>query len=151
MHSGGLVAGTSRSRALAIAAVLLALIGGVLGCGDQESSAEPPPTAADTKLTDEERRSLADYDRRIQAHCLSVGRSLIDPGAAPSARQQERAFAAADELIALAAAKPAAPLGAGQDTRLFLSDVIENLQGSNCDPRMVSRLAQGLAEIPPPP
>ena len=150
MHSAGeLVARTPRSRAPTIALLVLALLGGTLGCGDQESAGEPP-AAADTKLTGEERRSLADYDRRIQVHCLSVGRSLIDPRAAPSAREQKRAFAAADQLIALAAAKPAAPLGAGQDTRLFLSDVIENLQGSNCDPRMVSRLAQGLAAIAPP-
>ncbi len=149
MHSGELVAPPPRSRALAIAAVLLALSGGALGCGDEESPGGLP-AAADAELTGEERRSLADYDRRIQAHCLSVGRSLIDPRAAPSAREQERAFAAADELIALAAAKPAAPLGAGQDTRLFLSDTIENLEGSNCDPRMISHLAQGLAAIAPP-
>ena len=149
MRLRDLVARTPRSRALAIGATALALLGGALGCGDEESSGEPA-AATDTKLTGEERRSLADYDRRIQAHCLSVGRSLINPRAAPSARQQERAFAAADELIALAAAKPAAPLGAGQDTRLFLADVIENLEGSNCDPRMVSHLAQGLASIAPP-
>ncbi len=92
---------------------------------------------------------LAAYDRRIQAHCLRVGRSLVEPQAAPSARQEERAFAAADALIALAAEKPGAPLGAGQDTRLFLADVLENLEGSNCEPRMVARLEQGLAGIPP--
>ena len=92
---------------------------------------------------------LATYDARIQAHCVSVTRSLVRPRAAPSPRQERRAFAAADALIALAAEKPAAPLGAGQDTRLFVSDVLENLEGSNCDPRMIARLEQGLAAIPP--
>ena len=36
----------------------------------------------------------------------------------------------------------------GQDLRLFLSDVIENLDGSNCDPRMRARLEQALRAIP---
>ena len=92
---------------------------------------------------------LETYDRTIQADCVRVTQSLVDPKAAPSARQERRAFAAADALVALAAEKPGAPLGAGQDTRLFVSDVLENLQGSNCDPRIVARLEQGLAAIPP--
>lgn len=50
--------------------------------------------------------------------------------------------------MGLAAAKPTAPLGAGQDLRLFVTDVAENLEGSNCDPRMIARLERGLARIP---
>jgi len=145
-------AGTRRSRlrALAVPAVLLAVL--ALGCGGDPGSAEQAaaPAGDAAKLSGEERRLLASYDREIQAHCLRVARTLIEPSAAPSPRQEERAFAAADGLIALATEKPAAPLGAGQDTRLYLADVIENLGGSNCDPRLVTYLAQGLAAIPAP-
>ena len=88
------------------------------------------------------------YDSRIATHCARVSRSLVDPKAGPTPRQTRQAFAAAQGLIALAAEKPAAQLGAGQDLRLFVSDVLENLEGSNCDPRMIGRLEQGLAEIP---
>ena len=118
------------------------------GCGGEEDSPEeaaPRPVG----LTAEERRSAAAYERRIQAHCGRVARSLVDPVAAPTPRQEERAFAAADALLALAAEKPTAPIGPGQDLRLFVSDVTENLEGSNCDPRMIARLEQGLAGIPP--
>jgi len=87
------------------------------------------------------------FDKRIQAHCVRVAASLTDPDAAPTPREKQNAFAAADGLIALAARKPTAPLGAGQDTRLFLSDVVENLEGFNCDPRMISRLERGLSGI----
>lgn len=163
MHAGWQPCGP-RSAALAAACAVLALLAANAGCGDEEKSAPPAPTttAGSTptttagqsprgraRLTGEERRLLTIYDRRIEAHCIRVGRSLVNPRAAPSPRQQERAFAAADALIALAAEKPTAPLGAGQDTRLFLSDTIENLEGSNCDPRMIARLSEGLAQIPP--
>jgi len=144
-----LAAPRPRSRALATALALLALLGGAFGCGGDQGSVEQHAAPA-VKLTGGERRLLASYDRRIEAHCLRVARSLVEPRAAPSARQEKRAFAAADALVGLAAEKPAAPLGAGQDTRLFLADVIENLDGSNCDPRMVARLEQGLTAIPPP-
>ena len=144
-------------RALISVTVLGALLLGESGCGEEEApppqpstvqAPAPAPPGKPSALTREERDLLTTYDRRINAHCVRVARSLVDPEAAPSAGQEERAFAAADALIALAAAKPDAPLGAGQDTRLFLADVLENLDGSNCDPAMASRLAQGLAQIP---
>ncbi len=143
-------------RALISTTVLAALLLGAPGCGDEAppeqpstvQAPEPAPAAEPAALTRRERDLLTVYDRRINAHCVRVARSLVDPKAAPSAGQEARAFAAADSLVALAAAKPDAPLGAGQDTRLFLADVLENLDGSNCDPAMASRLAQGLAQIP---
>jgi hypothetical protein len=123
-----------------------ALAGTLLGCGGagQDAIGPGPPPA----LTAAERSAIAAYDGRIQAHCVRVARSLAEPGAAPTPAQQRDAFAAADALGALAARKPTAPLGAGQDLRLFLADVIENLEGSNCDPRMRARLGQALRAIP---
>lgn len=100
-----------------------------------------------TVLTDAERRLVATYEGRIQEHCVRVARSLADLRAAPSPGQQRRALEAADALGALAARKPTAEIDVGQDLRLFLSDVIENLDGSNCDPRMRARLEQALGAI----
>lgn len=117
---------------------------GVVGCGSDGGS--PPPPAAE--LTAQERRLVTSYEGRIQQHCVRVARSLTDPGAAPTPSQRSSAFRAADALAALAAAKPTAPVDAGQDLRLYLSDVVENLEGSNCDPSMIIRLERALAEIP---
>ena len=115
----------------------------LLGCGDSRDATPPEPQT----LTRDERRLLATYEGRIAEHCVRVARSLVDPARAPTPAQERRAFAAADQLAALVARKPRAPLDAGQDLRLFLSDVIENLEGSNCDPRMIARLEQRSAEI----
>jgi hypothetical protein len=116
------------------------------GCGEEDPVEDTHPGSA--RLSTQERRLLDIYEGRIQRHCVRVARSVVDPGAGPSPRQQAAAFEAAGRLVALAARKPAAPLGAGQDLRLFVSDVVENLEGSNCDPRMIARLERGLARIP---
>jgi hypothetical protein len=145
------VTGSVRRRRAALAAVSIVVVAaGALsapGCGDDEPFDDAAPPA--TRLTAEERRAVDVYERQIQAHCNRVARSLVEPGAGPSRRQEERAFAAADALVALAAEKPTAPVGPGQDLRLFVSDVTENLEGSNCDPRMIARLEEGLGGIPP--
>ena len=143
-------------RTALLAALAAALLPIAAGCGGdpaqepaaQEPAAQAPAAQAPQTLTAKERRLVGSYERAIESHCVRVARSLVDPGAAPSRRQQEDAFAAADELVALAASKPTAPYGPGQDLRLFVSDVVENLDGSNCDPRMIGRLEQGLAGIP---
>ncbi len=116
------------------------------GCGGQDAERAEP--AAPSKLTAQERRLVATYEARIAQHCVRVARSLVDRAAAPSPAQQRRAFEAADALAALVASKPTAPVDVGQDLRLYLSDVVENLEGSNCDPRMVSRLEDALRAIP---
>jgi hypothetical protein len=116
------------------------------GCDSGES--DPGGEATPQRLDPTERRQITALEARISAHCVAVARSLVDPAAAPSAAEKRRAFAAADRLVALARRKPLAPLGAGQDLRLFVSDVVENLEGSNCDPRMIARLERGLVRIP---
>jgi hypothetical protein len=126
-----------------------AVVSGVLlGCGDADTDRTRTRTVSPAALTDAERRLVATYEGRIQEHCVRVARSLADPRAAPSPRQQRRALEAADALGALATRKPTAEIDAGQDLRLFLSDVIENLEGSNCDPRMRARLEEALSAIP---
>ena len=142
-----------RSAAVALLAVALFA---ATGCEEEAETTQvptvqttqitPPPPA---RLTRAERRTVARYESRIQVHCVRVARSLVNPSAAPTVRQETRAFAAAKGLVALAAEKPTAPFGPGQDLRLFVSDVAENLEGSNCDPRMIARLEQGLARLTP--
>ena len=131
---------TAGALALAIAAA---------GCGGAGSPAAPErETAPEPPLTSTERQAVRKLEARLQRHCIQVAQSLVDPGAAPRPAQERRAFAAADRLVGLAARRPRAPLGAGQDLRLFLSDTIENLEGSNCDPRLISHLERGLGRIP---
>jgi hypothetical protein len=117
-----------------------------MGCGNEEPDPGREPTAQ--RLDPAERRQITALEARIGAHCVAIATSHVDPRAAPSPAEQRRAFAAADRLVALARRKPLAPLGAGQDLRLFVSDVVENLEGSNCDPRMIARLERGLMRIP---
>ena len=131
-------------RLLAIVLLLAA------GCGEDEP-APAPVTVASTPaptVAAADRDRLRSLEARIQRHCVAVSRSLVDPADAPTPEQATRAFAAADDLIAMVRADPRSDLGAGQDLRLYLSDVIENLQGSNCDPRMLDRLRQGRGTIP---
>ena len=124
------------------------LSGVLLGCGGAADNDASTRTATPSALTNAERRLIATYEGRIQKHCVRVARSLADPRAAPSPDQQRRALETADALGALAARKPTAQIDVGQDLRLFLSDVIENLEGSNCDPRIRARLEQALRSIP---
>jgi hypothetical protein len=126
----------------------LAAVVALAGCGADPVDRRPDDRrAAQQALTGHERRLLRAYEGRIQTHCVRVARSLVDPAARPTPEQERGAFAAADLLAGLVARKPRAELDVGQDLRLYLSDVIENLEGSNCDPRMITRLEQSLAEI----
>ena len=130
------------AAALASGLVILA----ATGCGGSDGEPERPPPPP--RLSAAELRLVKTYEGRIQTHCVRVARSLVNPRAAPSPSEERRAFEAADALAALAARKPTAPVDVGQDLRLYLSDVVENLQGSNCDPRMLARLERALAAIP---
>lgn len=125
----------------------LALVVLVAGCGGSGTRSQAPGATPEPPLTAAERDALRNIEARLQRHCVRVARSLVDPQAAPLPRQQRAAFAAADRLVALAARSPRAPLGAGQDLRLFLSDTVENLEGSNCDAQLLARLEAGLARI----
>lgn len=132
----------------------LSLVGLLLlaGCGAQDRAGpRPAATASPTPsppLTAAEREGLRRAEARIERHCVAVSRALVDPAKAPSAAQEARAFAAADSLVGFVRAKPRASLNPGQDLRLYLGDVIENLEGGNCDPRMRARLERGLDSIP---
>ena len=143
-----------RPRAVAAVVLVLAGLTAASGCGEEGSEGQSAPApagrepAAQSRLTGEERRLLRTYEGLIATYCVRVARSLVEPQAGPTPKQEDRAFAAVDDLVALAGRKPTAPVGPGQDLRLFVSDVAENLEGSNCDPRLILRLEKGLSSIP---
>ncbi len=99
-------------------------------------------------MTEGERRRRRVAGGRLACHGVAVSRGLVDPDEAPTRAERARAFAAADEMIAVARAKPKALVDVGQDARLYLGDVVENIEGSNCDPAMVDYLERGFARIP---
>ena len=134
----------------ALALVVLALG----GCGDDDGSPgasdnAPAPVEAQ-RLTAGERNLVARTERRIQAYCADLALSVTGQREPPSAADRARAFAAVDSLIKLASEKPAASVQPNVDLRLHVGDIAENLQGSNCDPAIITALDQGLATLPQP-
>ncbi len=89
-------------------------------------------------------------ERVVQRYCGKLALALTGQRKPPSVAEQGRALAATDRLIELARNKPAASLEGGADMRLFLGDLAEDLEGSNCDQRLVQRIDQALATLPRP-
>lgn len=94
-----------------------------------------------------EERRLRALESRIGAHCVQIAQALVEPEARPAPAEEAAAFKAADDFVDIVRSKPTALIDEGQDLRLFLGDVIENLEGANCDPRMIVRLEEGLASL----
>lgn len=134
-------------RTPAVALVVIALV----ACGDADEPAQQTSSApVAQRLSASDRELISSSERAILSYCRKRALALTDPDRAPSVQQQTRALEGVDALIALGQAKPAARVGAGVDVRLFLGDLVENLEGSNCDPAIIARLEQGLATIPRP-
>ena len=136
-----------------VAALVLVLLA-LGGCGGGGDSAETPGTAPASaegrRLTAEERHLALQSRGAVGRYCAEQALSLSGRRKPPSAEDQARVFAATDRLIELAREKPAARVEPGVDTELFLGDLAEDLEGSNCDPRLVERIDQGLATLPQP-
>jgi hypothetical protein len=130
------------------ALVLVALA----ACGDGGSPDAAGTTtttgAAAKRLTAAEQSLVSRSERSVQRYCGKLALSLTGQGKPPSAEEQSRAFVATDRLIELASEKPVAPLDTGLEIGLFLGDLAEDLEGSNCDSRLVERIDQGLATLP---
>ena len=93
---------------------------------------------------------MARSELAVQRYCGKLALSLTGQGKPPSAEEQSRAFVATDRLVELASEKPVAPLDTGVEMGLFLGDLAEDLEGSNCDSRLVERIDQALATLPQP-
>ena len=125
----------------------------IASCGDGDSSGAAGTTstgAAAKRLTADEQSLVTRSDRTVERYCGKLALSLTGQRKPPSVEEQSRAFAATDRLIELAREKPAARVDTGVDMGLFLGDLAEDLEGSNCDSRLVERIDQGLATLPQP-
>ena len=135
-----------RALSLAAAAVLALPAAGCGGSDDDDVGTTPAPSDP-TALTGAERDAVADDEASILEYCRARALSLTNPDKRPTVGQQARALEAVDALVALAAEKPAARVRREVDLGLYLGDLAENLEGSNCDPQIVARLEQGLAQV----
>jgi hypothetical protein len=136
--------------ALALA-VGLSVVSVVAGCADGDSTESATTTTAGSgakRLTGAEQALVTRSDRAVKRYCGRLALAVTGQGKPPSAEEQSRAFAATDRLIELARRKPGAPLDTGLQMGLFLGDLAEDLEGSNCDPRLVQRIDQALATLP---
>ena len=125
----------------------------IASCGEGDSPGTAGTTAAGTaakRFTADEQALVTRADRTVGRYCGELALSLTGRKKPPSAEEQVRAFTATDRLIELAREKPAAPVETGVEMGLFLGDLAEDLEGSNCDSRLVERIDQGLATLPQP-
>jgi hypothetical protein len=139
-------------RAAAAAAVGLSLMA-IGSCGGDESAQTGTTTAtgaAARRLTAPEQALVTRSQGVVQRYCGRLALSLTGQSKPPSPAEQARAFAATDRLIDLARRKPAATYETGVEMGLFLGDLAEDLEGSNCDARLVERIDQSLATLPQP-
>ena len=134
-------------RVIALPAVICAIVLG--GCGDGDSDAPGPGTIQPKpgRLSAKEARLIAGVERKVKDYCARVA-ALVAAGSAPSAAQYAQATRAIDTLAELAREKPLAADPGGQTPRHALGDIAEDLEGSNCDSRLVRRIDEALAVIP---
>jgi hypothetical protein len=136
-----------------------ALLGGIalVACGGSEDEATvegtvdtaPAQTAIGVSEGPLSAAGVAVIRRAQEAvgvYCSRVARGLAK-GQAPSPRDYERVTAAIDGLAELAAREPEAEAPDGSTPRLALGDIAENLEGTNCDQRLVDRIDQALSEL----
>ena len=91
---------------------------------------------------------VRDAQQGVTSYCRARAREL-GGGKPTSAKDLERVTSALERLAALAQAKPEAETGDGATVRLALGDIAENLEGTNCDERLVELIDSRLAELPP--
>jgi hypothetical protein len=148
-----------RGRPRLLGAVLLAGLA-LAACGESDDGGTTGPTPADTapaQTLTEMRRSgplspagvaiIRRAQEEVAIYCRKVARGLTG-GDAPTPRDLERVTAALDELAELASRQPEAQTDDGTTPRLALGDIAENLEGTNCDPRLVARIDEALAMLP---
>jgi hypothetical protein len=137
----------------ALATALGLFLMAIASCGDGGSSGATrtaPVGGAAKRLTADEQAVVTRSDRTVERYCGKLALSVTGRARPPSAEEASRAFAATDRLIELARAKPAASIENGVEMELFLGDLAEDLEGSNCDSRLVERIDQALATLPQP-
>ena len=137
---------------LALAAAVGLSLVAIASCGDGGSSKTASTTDGEgsRRLTPAEQALVSRSERAVQRYCGKLALSLTGQRRPPSVQEQAGAFAATDDLIGLARSKPAAPVEGGVDMGFFLGDLAEDLEGANCDQRLVQRIDVALATLPQP-
>jgi hypothetical protein len=123
------------------------------GCGDSGSSSGDEETSSVETTTVEQvsgppARVIRRAQTAVDTYCRRVAEALGE-GRGPTPADFERVSSAIDQLVALAAQRPQATDPIGTTPRLALGDIAENLEGANCDPRLVERIDAALATLPP--
>jgi hypothetical protein len=118
------------------------------GCGaDETTTSVSTATSPQENLTREELTLIERAEAEVAAYCRGVA-AAVARGEAPNARSFARVTLVLEQLGELAAAKPDSETGDGSSPRLALGDIAENLEGTNCDARLVARIDEALARIP---
>jgi hypothetical protein len=130
---------TVRDAAAAAVVVALAL---VAGCGSEERA--PPARPEPQRLTTAERAAARTGHAAIQSYCRRLGLHITGRGSAPGPEAERRAVEGARAIAGVARRKPAAPYDSTETIRDLAADTAEDLDGTNCSPRVVFELEQGL-------
>jgi hypothetical protein len=118
------------------------------GCGDEGGAAGPLTYTEPAKL------SKQDYERIVRAQqaehrfCRDVALSLSGDAEAPSERDYRRASRAIADLAALARVRPKERGPGGISPQLALSDMVEDVEGAHCDPRIIEQVNLALEGVP---
>jgi hypothetical protein len=131
------------------AAVLVLGVLALSGCGGGSSDSRPPePARSNGPLTRRETRLVQESEQAVETYCRQIAARLSGRRGRLSTAEQAPAFDAVERLVELGRAKPGAQVRPGIDVRTAIGDLAENLEGSNCDSRLLERLDQGLATLP---
>ena len=123
------------------------------GCGSDEPETDDATAITQTaaqspqRLAGAEVRVVERTQQEVIAYCQHVAEVVQTPGRVPAPQRFARVNAAIEELAGLAAEKPDAETPDGISARLALGDIAENLEGTNCDNRLVERINAELAEL----
>jgi hypothetical protein len=141
-------------------AVVLLCVLALTACGDSEdpgtagsgstntaAARTVPEVSRDAPLSAGEIAVIRRAQEAVGAYCAKVARGLAE-GDAPTQRDFDRVTRPLDELAELASHRPGAEAPDGATPRLALGDIAENLEGTNCDPRLVARIDEALATLP---
>lgn len=119
-----------------------------VGCGEsgEETGSAPNVPAVAPPPAPE---AIADARAAVREHCAIVAGYLAGRRAPPTAEEFDRVSESIDRLAARAELSPQATSADGSTPRLALGDIAEDLEGSNCDSRLVKLIDDRLATLPP--
>jgi hypothetical protein len=137
------VNGRTRDAATGLAVSLALALG---SCGDDGGGGGTTATEPG-RLSAAESETIVAAREAVGRYCARIAER---PGVQPSALEFDHVVGALEELAALAGRRPEEVDPSGATARLALGDIAENLEGSNCDSRLVERIDEQLAALSVP-